>query len=46
MFLGIDHLVISVADPDDAAAQVDGELGLAARRAVLFRSIRPRKKRP
>jgi hypothetical protein len=30
MFLGIDHLVIAVADPDDAAAQLEGELGLAA----------------
>lgn len=30
MFLGIDHLVIAVADPDDAAAQLDAELGLEA----------------
>lgn len=30
MFLGIDHLVIAVADPDDAAAQLEAELGLAA----------------
>ncbi len=30
MFLGIDHLVIAVADPDDAASQLERELGLAA----------------
>lgn len=30
MFLGIDHLVIAVADPVDAAAQLEGELGLLA----------------
>lgn len=30
MFLGIDHLVIAVADPDDAAAQLERQLGLAA----------------
>jgi Glyoxalase-like domain len=30
MFLGIDHLVIAVADPDDAAAQLEAELGLEA----------------
>lgn len=30
MFLGIDHLVIAAADPDDAAAQLEGELGLKA----------------
>ncbi len=30
MFLGIDHLVIAVADPDVAAAQLERELGLAA----------------
>ena len=30
MFLGIDHLVIAVADPDEAAAQLERELGLAA----------------
>jgi hypothetical protein len=30
MFLGIDHLVIAVADPDDAAAQLERELGLLA----------------
>src|SRR5712691_6011236 len=30
MFLGIDHLVIAVADPDDAAAELERELGLAA----------------
>ena len=30
MFLGIDHLVIAVADPGDAAAQLERELGLAA----------------
>jgi len=30
VFLGIDHLVIVVADPDEAAAQLDRELGLAA----------------
>jgi len=30
MFIGIDHLVIAVADPDDAAAQLEAELGLDA----------------
>jgi hypothetical protein len=30
MFLGIDHLVIAVADPDDGAAQLERTLGLAA----------------
>ncbi len=30
MLLGIDHLVIAVADPDDAAARLERELGLAA----------------
>ena len=30
MLLGIDHLVIAVADPDAAAAQLERELGLAA----------------
>jgi glyoxalase-like protein len=30
MFLGIDHLVIAVADPDQGAAQLEQELGLAA----------------
>jgi hypothetical protein len=30
MFLGIDHLVIAVADPDEAAAELERELGLAA----------------
>jgi len=30
MFLGIDHLVIAVTDPDDAAAQLERVLGLAA----------------
>ena len=30
MFLGIDHVVIAVADPDEAAAQLERELGLAA----------------
>jgi hypothetical protein len=30
MFLGIDHLVVAVADPDDAAVTLEGELGLAA----------------
>jgi hypothetical protein len=30
MFLGIDHLVIAVSDPDDAAAELERELGLAA----------------
>lgn len=30
MFLDIDHLVIAVADPDDAAAQLERELGLLA----------------
>lgn len=30
MFLGIDHLVIAVADPDDAAAQLEADLGLEA----------------
>src|SRR2546426_5169654 len=30
MFLGIDHLVIAVADPDDAAEELERELGLAA----------------
>ena len=30
MFQGIDHLVIAVVDPDDAAAQLERELGLAA----------------
>jgi len=30
MFLGIDHLVIAVADPDDAAAQLEAQLGLEA----------------
>jgi hypothetical protein len=30
MFLGIDHLVIAVADPDEAAAQLELEPGLAA----------------
>jgi hypothetical protein len=30
MFLGIDHLVIAVADPDEAAAQLERALGLAA----------------
>jgi hypothetical protein len=30
MFTGIDHLVIPVADPDDAAAQLDAGLGLEA----------------
>ena len=29
-FLGIDHLVIAVADPDEAAGQLDRELGLEA----------------
>jgi hypothetical protein len=28
MFLGLDHLVIAVADPDDAAAQLEADLGL------------------
>src|SRR3989449_10200850 len=30
MFLGIDHLAIAVADPDEAATQLERELGLAA----------------
>ena len=30
MFIGIDHLVIAVADPDEAAALIERELGLAA----------------
>ena len=30
MFLGIDQLVIAVADPDDGAEQLERELGLAA----------------
>jgi hypothetical protein len=30
MFLGIDHLVIAVADPDEAAGLIERELGLAA----------------
>lgn len=30
MFIGIDHLVIAVADPGDAAAQLERELGLSA----------------
>jgi len=30
MFLGIDHLVIAVPDPDPAAAQLERELGLEA----------------
>ena len=30
MLLGIDHLVIAVADPDDAAARLEETLGLAA----------------
>jgi len=30
MFLGIDHLVIAVADPDDAAAQLEADVGLEA----------------
>jgi hypothetical protein len=30
-FLGIDHLVIGVADPDDAAAQLEADLGLSLR---------------
>lgn len=30
MFLGIDHLVIAVEDPDAAAASLEAELGLAA----------------
>ena len=30
MFLGIDHLVIAVADPDEAAAQLEADLGLEA----------------
>ncbi len=30
MFLGIDHLVIAVADPDDAAAQLEAAVGLEA----------------
>ena len=30
MFLGIDHLVIAVADPDEAAAQLEREAGLIA----------------
>jgi Glyoxalase-like domain len=30
MFLGIDHLVIAVADPDEAATQLERALGLAA----------------
>ena len=30
MFLGIDHLVVAVADPYDAAVTIEGELGLAA----------------
>ena len=30
MFLGIDHLVIAVTDPDDATAQLERVLGLAA----------------
>ncbi len=30
MFVGIDHLVIAVADPNEAAAQIKRELGLAA----------------
>lgn len=30
MLLGIDHLVIAVADPDAAAASIQAELGLAA----------------
>jgi hypothetical protein len=30
VFLGIDHLVIAVADPDGAAAQLERDLGLAA----------------
>jgi hypothetical protein len=30
VFLGIDHVVIAVADPDEGAAQIERELGLAA----------------
>ena len=30
MFLGIDHLVIAVTDPDHATAQLERVLGLAA----------------
>ena len=30
MLLGIDHLVIAVADPEAAAAELEAELGLAA----------------
>ena len=30
MLLGIDHVVIAVADPDEAAAQLELEPGLAA----------------
>jgi hypothetical protein len=30
MFLGIDHLVIAVADPDEGAARLERELGLTA----------------
>ena len=30
MFLGIDHLVIAVADPDDAAARLGADVGLEA----------------
>jgi hypothetical protein len=30
VFLGIDHVVIAVADPDEGAAQLERELGLAA----------------
>ena len=30
MLLGIDHLVIAVADPDAAAAELDGAVGLSA----------------
>ena len=29
MLLGIDHLVIAVADPDEAAAELEREVGLA-----------------
>src|SRR2546425_8217492 len=30
MLLGIDHLAIAVADPDDAATRLERDLGLAA----------------
>jgi len=30
MFLGLDHLVIAVADPDDAAARLEADVGLEA----------------